>query len=128
MRPPEEPGRVSGLAPGPGVRILDEAMANEPILLRFGGTFDAAEGWRLHDTLSKIEPGSQVTLDFRQVHDFHDFAIALLAQDICSREGHIAALGLCQHQLRMLRYFGVDIEGLDGHPADAEAHAAEPRL
>ncbi len=101
-------------------------MANDPILLRLDGTFDAAECWRLHDRLSKIKPGSRVTLDFSQVQHFHDFAIALLAQDISSREGCIAAHGLCQHQLRMLRYFGVDIEGLDGNPRDAEARAAEP--
>lgn len=108
-----------------GVRIVDQAMANDPILFKLGGTFDAAEGWRLHDTLSKVEPGSQVTLDFSQVQHFHDFAIALLAQDISSLEGRVAAHGLCQHQLRILRYFGVDVDRLDGQPRGGAGQSAD---
>lgn len=104
------------------MRIVSGVMADDPILLRLDGTFDAAESWRLHDALSKVEPGRQVTLDFSQVYRFHDFAIAVLAQDISSLEGRVAAHGLCQHQLRILRYFGVDVAGLDG-AAGAEAAA-----
>lgn len=100
-------------------------MAEERILLKLDGVFDAAESWRLHDALSRIEPGSLVTLDFSQVHGFHDFAIAVLARDISSLEGRVAARGLCQHQLRILRYFGIDVAGLDGRPGAGEGLAAD---
>ena len=103
-------------------------MADDRILLRLDGTFDAAESWRLHETLSKIEPGTQVTLDFSQVQHFHDFAIALLAQDISSLEGRVAARGLCQHQLRILRYFGVDVDELDGPARAGEGATADGRI
>ncbi len=122
---PHEPGRVSRVGVGGSGAHGDEKMAGEHILLRLDGTFDADEGWRLHDVLSRIDPGALVTLDFSQVRRFHDFAIALLAQDISSLEGRIAARGLCQHQLRILRYFGVDVAGLDEHPSGG-ANASHP--
>jgi hypothetical protein len=88
--------------------MLADAPAGNEVVLSFSDRFDAAEGWRLHDVLAKLEPGTRVTLDFSKVRDFHDFAIALLARDLESLSGRIRTRGLCQHQLRMLRYFGVE--------------------
>ena len=90
------------------------------VALGLMGTFDAAEAWRLHEMLAQLSPGTRVSLDFREVRAFHDFAIALLAQDILALRGRIQANGLCQHQRRILKYFGVDEGGL-GEPGAPEA-------
>ena len=76
------------------------------------GTFDASAAWRVHDTLGQLPAETRVSLDFREVRAFHDFAIALLARDLLARQGRVEANGLCQHQRRILGYFGVDEAGL----------------
>ena len=85
-----------------------DELASGQVLLRLEGTFDTAEASRLHDTLAMVPAGTSVTVDFRQVRDCHDFAIALLAQEVAGVTGRISLMGLCQHQRRILRYFGVD--------------------
>ena len=85
------------------------------VRLSLEGTFDAAAAWRVHDALSQLSPRSRVSLDFREVRAFHDFAIALLAQDLPAHQGRLQVGGLGQHQRRILRYFGVDEAGL-GEP------------
>jgi hypothetical protein len=94
------------------------------VVLGIEGTFDAAEAWRVHDMLAQLAPGTRVSLDFREVRACHDFAIALLAQDILALRGRIEANGLCQHQRRILKYFGVDEAGL-GEPGAPEAQGPE---
>jgi STAS domain len=98
-------------------------VGGDRVEVRLDGTFDAAEAWRLHDLLAKVPPGSSVWLDFSQVRSFHDFAIALLAQDLAALRGFLETTGLCQHQRRILGYFGVD-EGDLGEPCAADSAAA----
>jgi len=98
-------------------------VGSDRVEVRLDGTFDAAEAWRLHDLLAKVPPGSSVWLDFSQVRNFHDFAIALLAQDLVARRGFLEATGLCQHQRRILAYFGVDERDL-GESGAADTAAA----
>jgi len=104
--------------------VRTDRDAGDAVVLGLEGTFDAAEAWRLHDTLVQLAPGTRVSLDFREVRAFHDFAIALLAQDLLAHRGRIQAAGLCQHQRRLLKYFGVDEAGL-GEPCQAEAEKPE---
>ena len=77
------------------------------VVIRLEGTFDAAEAWRVHDAIQRLE-AERVVLDFREVRACHDFAIALLAKDLIERRGRVEVTGLCQHQRRILRYFGAD--------------------
>ena len=77
------------------------------VVLRLEGTFDAAEAWRVHDAIQRLQAG-RVVLDFRDVRACHDFAIALLAKDIIEQRGQVEVTGLCQHQRRILKYFGAD--------------------
>ncbi len=100
-------------------------MAGESVVLRFEGTFDAAECWRLREALAGSSPAAAVTLDFTGVRVFHDFAVALLAKELADRRGAVAVRGLRQHQRRLLRYFGVDAAGLD--PLAPELDLAEER-
>ncbi len=107
--------------------MIREDRDGRRLVLRFDGAFDAAEGWKLHEALAALDAADRVTLDFAQVRQFHDFAIALLAQDISSLDGRVEARGLSHHQRRILRYFGVAAEALDGErerPRAAEAKAA----
>lgn len=94
------------------------------VVLSLEGTFDAAHAWRLHDTLAQLTRRPRVSLDFRDVRIFHDFAIALLARDLLAGAGRIQATGLCQHQRRILKYFGVGDVGL-GEPSAPEAPGAQ---
>jgi anti-anti-sigma regulatory factor len=99
---------------------IAEGLQGNRVQFRLEGTFDSAEAWQLHDALAKVAPGSVVALDFSQVRSFHDFAIALLARDLLALRGRVAATGLCQHQHRVLRYFGVDDPELFG-PSEEES-------
>ncbi len=78
------------------------------VLFRLEGTFDAAEAWRVCEALGSFAAGTPVVVDFRWVRDSHDFAIALLAQNLSQAVCSVSLAGLSQHQRRILRYFGVD--------------------
>ncbi len=106
--------------------VTAHRVTSERLTLTLEGTFDASEAWRVHDVLAHLVPPTRVSLDFRKVRAFHDFAIALLAKDILSMRGHIEATGLCQHQRRILKYFGVDETGLAGSPALDSRSSQEP--
>jgi len=47
-------------------------------------------------------------IDLTQVREFHDFGIAVLAQALTRRKAEVTLPGLRQHQIRVLRYFGID--------------------
>ncbi len=102
-------------------------FSNERVTLTLEGTFDSAAAWRVHDMLAHLAPATHVSLDFRGVRSFHDFAIALLARDILALRGQVEAAGLCKHQRRILKYFGVDETSLGGPPA-AESQDSRPGL
>jgi|MudIll2142460700_1097286.scaffolds.fasta_scaffold326736_1 anti-anti-sigma regulatory factor len=95
--------------------MVTEQTGSDRVLLHLDGTFDSAEAWRLHDVLAQVSSGTVVTLDFTRVRAYHDFAVALLAKDLVALQGRIVATGLCQHQLRILRYFGIEDRDL-GEP------------
>lgn len=84
------------------------------LLLRLAGDFEAADAWKVHETIQGAERGSHVVLDFSQVQHFEDFAIALIAPDLVGGSEHrIRIRGLGQHQRRILEYFGVKGAALD---------------
>jgi len=79
-------------------------------LLRLDGVFDAAAARSLRKRLAALPRGAKVVVDFGRVRDFHDLAVADLASTLAQPDGpEIALRGLCHHTLRMLRYFGVDL-------------------
>lgn len=109
--------------------VLSERVAVDRVILWFDGTFDAPQAWQLRHALAEMDGGAQVTLDFSRVREFHDFAFALLAQDLRrgdDQEGRIKveARGLCQHQLRLLKYLGVNAHGPEARPEDQDAEVA----
>ena len=87
-------------------------VPNEPVngesVIRLEGTFDGLAARRVEALLAGAEGGLRFQIDLTHVREFHDFAIAVLAQALTRCRASVALRGLRQHQVRLLRYFGVD--------------------
>ena len=79
----------------------------EVLTLRMEGTFDVPAARLVEHTIARSRAVS-IRLDFSRVTDFHDFGVAILAHVLSSRGRAVALTGLRLHQVRLLRYFGVD--------------------
>jgi hypothetical protein len=78
-------------------------------VFRLEGTFDLPAARLLESSLKRMAVGSRVRVDFTRVREFKDFAVAVLAHALRSHGGVDAKVeGLGLHQVRLLRYFGVD--------------------
>jgi anti-anti-sigma regulatory factor len=93
------------------------------VVFRVSGTFDRDCAWQLREQLA-VETASAIVLDFTDVREFEDLGVALLAHGLSEASGRgararsVAARGLRYHQLRLFRYFGVDLDDLlAGEPA-----------
>ncbi|HET8540760.1 MAG TPA: STAS domain-containing protein [Anaeromyxobacter sp.] len=79
------------------------------LLIEVDGVFDVPAAKRLGAVLERARPGEAIRIDLGRVSTFQDFGLALLAQALGeTRAARIALRGLRLHQLRILRYFGVD--------------------
>ncbi len=78
----------------------------DEIVIRLEGVFDAAAAQRLSTAIEAAD-GDEIRVDLTGVREFHDFGIAMLARALSGRE-HVAVSGLRHHQLRLLRYFGIE--------------------
>jgi hypothetical protein len=97
------------------------------VLIQLDGTFDAVAAWGLKSRLGALPRDANVVLDFSQVREFYDLGLAVMASSFAEREGpHVAVRGLCQHQHRLLRYFGVDLEAMRAAAHAVTATAAQP--
>ena len=77
-------------------------------VIRVEGTFDLPAARLVENSLKRNGSGP-VRVDFRGVRAFHDFAVAVLAQALKrAPEPRVKVEGLTVHQIRLLRYFGVD--------------------
>jgi len=92
---------------------LETRQPDGVILIRLDGVFDVVAAWGVRGRLGSCAPGESVVLDFSQVRAFEDLGVAVLASGLAARPGQGVALrGLRQHQHRMFRYFGVDLDAL----------------
>jgi hypothetical protein len=79
------------------------------LLVELDGVFDVPAAKRLGAVLERARPGAAVRIDAARVSRFEDFGLALLAQALGETGAtRVALRGLRIHQLRILRYFGVD--------------------
>ena len=101
------------------VRELEGGRA----VIRIAGVFDHASAFELGDRLER-EPAADVILDFSLVREFADLGVATLAHGLAGGERRLRLLGLRHHQLRIFRYFGVDVDGVVG--VDADGGVASP--
>jgi hypothetical protein len=93
------------------------------LTIHFGRRFDAPAAARAAEALLAFRPLSVLTLDFGDVYEFHDSAIAPLAAALGAAPGADVILrGLSRHQTRMFAYFGVNAPAAnDPRPARAAA-------
>lgn len=83
------------------------------ILIRVDGTFDAPAAWDVRGRLGAIPATSNVVLDFTHVRDFDDLGVAVIAPGLVAGKGpRVVVRGLRQHQHRLFRYFGVDLDAM----------------
>jgi len=85
------------------------------------GRFESTSAWDLAARL-RSEPRAELVLDFSRVDAFVDYSIAVLASALLSLgDKRIHLRGIRTHQLRMLRYFGVEPKDLLRPLPSAEA-------
>ena len=94
-----------------------EARAAGPVVIHADGTFDVPAAERVARELEHAE-GLEVRVDLTRVRDFHDFGVAVLARALASRR-QVSVRGLRTHQIRLLKYLGVDAAGEPARRADA---------
>ena len=82
-------------------------MNSEPIVIRMDGVFDVPAAHRLADALQVAGRATEVRIDMTQVREFHDFGVAVLARALAGRR-QVDVRGLRTHQVRLLRYLGID--------------------
>jgi anti-anti-sigma regulatory factor len=78
--------------------------AGSTVTLRLRGHLDGTAAYQLDELLS-AEAGQDVVLDFSHVKQFPDLTVGLLTQALGKRP--VRLRGLCEHQARVFRYFGV---------------------
>ncbi len=96
----------------PGCSILRETDGDRTVM-RVAGVFDRASAFDLRARLER-EPASDVVLDFSLVREFGDLGVAALAHGLAGADRRLHVRGLRQHQLRIFRYFGLDVDALLG--------------
>jgi anti-anti-sigma regulatory factor len=83
-------------------------MDQGTIVMRVHGTVDPATVRALRTRIAELDdPPGRVVIDLADARDVEHLALAMLADDASQRRGpKIVLRGLCEHHLRMLRYFG----------------------
>jgi len=91
--------------------------------LRLDGVFDGAAAARIAEALAQVRPGGALHVDLAQVRDFPDAGLAALARILTASGLAVRVIlgGLCQHQVRILGYLGVDVDALAAMPAGMPA-------
>ncbi len=92
--------------------MADQATT-EALLIRCDGVFDAGVAHRVLDVVSEAPAAAEIYVDLAKVREFDDRAAPVLADVIARATSRISVRGLRQHQVRMLRYLGVDASALD---------------
>jgi hypothetical protein len=82
-------------------------------IIRLSGVFDRASACELRDRLEE-DASDDLVLDFSLVREFADAGVEALAPELAAHVRRLRLRGLRQHQARMFRYFGVDVDALDG--------------
>jgi hypothetical protein len=110
--------------------VVESREPGGEILIRVDGTFDAVAAWQLRGRLGHVAAGERVVLDFSRVREFYDLGIAVVANGLAEAQPSALEMrGLREHQHRLFRYFGVDVDSLAGvNPVrDVRSAGSEPR-
>jgi hypothetical protein len=85
----------------------EDAVTDAPVV-KLEGVFDGLVARRVEAMLAGAEPGVRLHLDLTQIREFHDFGVAVLANALKRCRASVSLRGLRLHQIRLLRYFGVE--------------------
>ena len=90
--------------------------------LEMDGVFDHRAVDRIAEALACVHRGGVLRIDLSGVQDFQDHAIAHLAQMLASSGASVRIIlhGLGRHQVRILRYLGIDLAALEAIPLQRE--------
>lgn len=94
------------------------ATTTDSIQLSVAGPFDLPAARRIAHALVDASEETLVRIDLTRVSHFDDSGVALLGRAL-ARHRRAEVCGLRRHQVRLLRYLGV--EGFGGSLVDAEA-------
>jgi anti-anti-sigma regulatory factor len=83
------------------------------LVIRMDGVFDVESVHVIRERVESLSGDAEVYVDLSRVRDFHDHAVALLADVLSRAPARVFVRGLRQHQYRMLRYLGVGPGALD---------------
>ncbi len=94
---------------------MQAALSQEPesLAIRVDGSFDMESAQGIRRRLGELAEGAEVYIDLTRIREFHDHAVAALAEAIVGARQRVYVRGLRQHQYRMLRYLGVPVGALD---------------
>ncbi len=88
---------------------MDIDAVQDTLRVRVGATFGAPDVARVQEAVAAFGPFSSLTIDFAEVRQCDDAALARLARSLASYErGQVRLRGLTSRQLRLLTYLGVD--------------------
>src|SRR5512133_3815682 len=91
---------------------IEQAVPAEASI-RIEGVLDGIAARRLEALLVAADAGVPFHIDLTHVREFHDFGIAVLGQALTRSRAKVTLRGLRQHQIRVLRYFGIDAGPLE---------------
>jgi ABC-type transporter Mla MlaB component len=83
------------------------------LVIRMDGAFDIDSVQVIRSRIADLPGESEVYVDLSRVREFHDRAVAMLAEVLAATRARVSVRGLRQHQYRMLRYLGVTPSSLD---------------
>jgi ABC-type transporter Mla MlaB component len=95
------------------------------LVIRMDGAFDIDSVRAIQSRIEGLPGDAEVYVDLSRVREFHDRAVALLADVLSVVRARVSVRGLRQHQYRMLRYLGVLPSALDRGLAARAAPALE---
>jgi len=90
-----------------------QVVHSESLDIRMDGAFDIESVQVIQSRIADLPGGAEVYVDLSRVREFHDRAVAMLADVLAATRAQVSVRGLRQHQYRMLRYLGVTPGALD---------------
>ncbi len=90
---------------------MNDPEPREPEIISKDGVFDVSAAQDVAYRLAGAHVGAEVRIDLRQVREFHDFGVAVLAKALADCPAHVSVHGLRQHHRRLLRYLGISSDG-----------------
>ncbi len=92
------------------MRVEPAAAAS---VIRVEGVLDAPVARRLAAMLVEADAARRVQVDLTHVREFHDVGVVVIGQALARSRARVTLRGLRQHQIAVLRYFGVDTRALE---------------